>query len=74
MRIACLLVLLQVSFHAADWPQFRGPTRDGQSPEAGLLQQWPEPGPRLLHTISGIGGDCGLLARLGEKESGDEFP
>jgi len=40
---------------AQDWPQFRGPHRDGKSPETGLLKQWPEGGPKLLHTISGFG-------------------
>lgn len=28
-----------------DWPQFRGPNRDGISPETGLLDAWPEAGP-----------------------------
>lgn len=38
-----------------DWPQFRGPNRDGKSLETGLLKKWPEAGPNLLRTISGIG-------------------
>jgi len=38
-----------------DWPQFRGPNRDGKSPETGLLKKWPEAGPRLVRTISGVG-------------------
>jgi len=29
----------------ADWPQFLGPTRNGVSPETGLLQTWGEKGP-----------------------------
>lgn len=29
-----------------DWPQFRGPTRDGVSAETGLLDRWPSDGPR----------------------------
>ena len=32
---------------AADWPQWRGPARDGVSPEKGLLRKWPEGGPKL---------------------------
>ncbi len=40
----------------ADWPQFRGPSRDGRSTESGLLQQWPEGGPKLAWQVSGIGG------------------
>ena len=33
--------------HAADWPQFGGPDRNGISRETGLLKQWPEGGPQL---------------------------
>jgi outer membrane protein assembly factor BamB len=33
---------------AADWPQFRGPNRDGISTETGLLRAWPEGGPKVL--------------------------
>ena len=32
---------------AADWPQWRGPKRDGVSAETGLLKEWPEGGPKL---------------------------
>lgn len=32
----------------ADWPQWRGPNRDGVSTETGLLAGWPEDGPRVL--------------------------
>lgn len=37
------------------WPQFRGPRRDGVSLERGLLQAWPETGPRALWSADGIG-------------------
>jgi outer membrane protein assembly factor BamB len=33
---------------AADWPQFRGPNRDGISKETGLLKAWPAGGPKVL--------------------------
>lgn len=33
---------------AADWPQFRGPNRDGVSRETGLLKSWPAGGPKVL--------------------------
>lgn len=33
------------SMKEGDWPQFRGPQRDGVSPETGLLRTWPEAGP-----------------------------
>jgi outer membrane protein assembly factor BamB len=31
-----------------DWPQWRGPNRDGLSLETGLLQSWPTDGPRVV--------------------------
>ena len=37
------------------WPQWRGPRRDGISDETGLLQSWPEGGPKLLWTATGLG-------------------
>jgi outer membrane protein assembly factor BamB len=40
---------------APDWPQWRGPHRDGISAETGLLPSWPDEGPKLLWKVSGIG-------------------
>lgn len=37
------------------WPQWRGPRRDGISDEKGLLQEWPEGGPKLLWTAPDLG-------------------
>ena len=42
------LCLLAGAALAADWPQFRGPNRDGVSRETGLLKSWPAGGPKLL--------------------------
>ena len=39
----------------ADWPQWRGPNRDGISKETGLLKQWPAEGPPLVWKASGAG-------------------
>jgi outer membrane protein assembly factor BamB len=52
--LAAAALLSGVSF-AADWPQFRGPNRDGTSAEKGLLAKWPEGGPKLLWSAQGIG-------------------
>jgi len=38
-----------------EWPQFRGPNRDGKSDEKGLLAQWPEGGPKLLWSVQDVG-------------------
>ncbi len=38
-----------------DWPQWRGPNRDGISPETGLLKDWPQGGPPLAWKAAGAG-------------------
>ncbi|MDQ3256177.1 MAG: PQQ-like beta-propeller repeat protein [Acidobacteriota bacterium] len=38
-----------------DWPQWRGPNRDGISKETGLLKQWPSAGPPLAWKVTGAG-------------------
>jgi len=40
---------------AGDWPQWRGPNRDGISKETGLLKQWPAEGPPLAWKANGAG-------------------
>ncbi len=40
---------------ALDWTQFRGPRRDAQSSDTGLLKQWPSGGPPLAWKATGIG-------------------
>jgi outer membrane protein assembly factor BamB len=37
---------------ATDWPQWRGPNRDGISSEKGWLSTWPEGGPKQLWRLS----------------------
>jgi outer membrane protein assembly factor BamB len=40
---------------AADWPQWRGMSRDGRTSETGLLRQWPSNGPQQLWRVDGLG-------------------
>jgi outer membrane protein assembly factor BamB len=40
---------------SADWPQWRGPNRDGISKETGLLKEWPAQGPPLVWKAAGAG-------------------
>ncbi|MEZ5398014.1 MAG: PQQ-binding-like beta-propeller repeat protein [Bryobacteraceae bacterium] len=49
------IVLLAAALSAADWPQWRGPDRDGKSPETGLLKRWPDAGPKLDWKAQGAG-------------------
>jgi outer membrane protein assembly factor BamB len=49
-----------------DWPQWRGPRRDGKSTETGLLKSWPSGGPPLLWKKNDIGdGFSGVAVAAG---------
>ena len=50
---------------ADDWPQFRGPTRDGKSTEKGLLRSWPKEGPTALWRAELGGGYSGIAVAGG---------
>lgn len=50
-----LLVSLATTVRADDWPQWRGPNRDGVSKETGLLREWPDGGPKLLWIARDLG-------------------
>jgi outer membrane protein assembly factor BamB len=55
--LVLLLSMASVSFAQsnANWPQWRGPNRDGISKETGLLKQWPAEGPPLAWKAAGAG-------------------
>ncbi len=61
MRAALLFAIL-LTTQAADWPQWRGPNRDGISGETGLLPSWPASGPRIVWKTSGLGEGYSSLA------------
>lgn len=68
------LILLTAAFGCAaplatgaDWPQWRGPNRDGVSKETGLLKSWPEKGPKLVWTFEKTGVGYGSPAVVGDK-------
>jgi outer membrane protein assembly factor BamB len=54
-----------VTIAADDWPQWRGPRRDGVSKETGLLKDWPANGPRLAWRINGTGDGYSSFAVAG---------
>src|SRR6266853_3751314 len=66
----CLVFVLVTSTAlcavAADWPQWRGPNRDGKSADVGLLKQWPEDGPALAWKAGGLGKGFGSVAIRGD--------
>ena len=53
--------------HAADWPGWRGPSRDGSSAETGLLQEWAAAGPPLVWSASGVGSGFSSVAAVGDR-------
>jgi hypothetical protein len=63
--VAC--VILPLAAAAADWPQWRGPARDGVSPEKGLLREWPRGGPELVWTFTKAGTGFTAPAVVGGK-------
>ena len=52
---------------ATDWPQWRGPDRNGVSREVGLLREWPASGPPLVWTTTGLGAGYGTVAVAGSR-------
>jgi outer membrane protein assembly factor BamB len=52
---------------AADWPQWRGPQRNGISQETGLLKEWPKPGPPLLWQVKDLGSGYSTPAVVGDR-------
>src|SRR5215472_17401110 len=52
---ALLMGWLAMPVTAADWPQWRGPERDGLSRETGLLDTWPAGGPPQIWKTQGLG-------------------
>ena len=57
-----LALAMPRSIAADDWPQWRGPERNGVSNETGLLDRWPAGGPPLLWRIDGLGEGYGTVA------------
>jgi hypothetical protein len=76
---AALLAALTVTASAADWPQWRGPNRDGISKDTGLLQEWPTDGPKLRWRAADLGTGYSAPSVVGGKvylqttKGNDEF-
>ena len=72
-----LLLLATTSLQARDWPQWRGPDRDGHSHETGLATTWNSEGPPELWRIAAgesfsgisvVGGRAFTTWRDGDRE------
>ena len=64
---AAMLAVTAFAAHAANWPQWRGPQRNGHSTETGLLAEWPAAGPQLLWKRTELGGGYSTPAVVGEQ-------
>ena len=60
-----------------NWPQWRGPQRDGVSTETGLRAGWPEGGPPKIWSATGVGGGFstvsiadGRIFTMGDRRDG----
>ena len=62
-----IAVSAALSATASDWPQWRGPQRNGLSRETGLLKEWPKDGPKLLWQVKDIGSGYSTPAVVGER-------
>lgn len=63
LALATILSLLSgLAAAAEDWPQWRGPNRDGISLETGLRQSWPDGGPPLIFRADGLGAGYSTVA------------
>jgi len=52
---------------SADWPQWRGPDRNGIAKETGLLKAWPAAGPTVGWSIANIGEGYGSISIKGDR-------
>lgn len=66
LAVAMGLFVFSAVAAADDWPQWRGPGRNGISKETGLLAQWPAEGPKLVWQAHGIGDGYSTPAVVGD--------
>jgi hypothetical protein len=74
-RLFAVLALLTITTAATshDWPQWRGPKRDGISTETSLLKEWPKSGPPIVWKQKGLGGGYSTPSIAGGRIYGMSF-
>src|SRR5438067_12494118 len=65
--VIILLGIVDPTARADDWPQFRGPRRDGVSKETGLLKTWPAAGPAQAWAFKNAGVGFSGPAVVGDR-------
>lgn len=61
------LFTLGSAVQAGDWPEWRGPKRNGASAETGLLQEWSKEGPKLLWKAKEVGSGYSAPSVVGDR-------
>src|SRR6266446_6862403 len=76
----CFALFCTGHLFATDWPQWRGPQRNGHSSETHLLREWPPGGPKLLWQVNDVGSGfstpsvaSGRIYLLGNEGLTNEF-
>ncbi len=59
LSIAAMVILLAGNSLADDWPQWFGPQRDGVWRESGIVERFPEDGPKIRWRVKVGGGYAG---------------
>jgi outer membrane protein assembly factor BamB len=67
LLLALLPSAIGTTAPGGEWPQWRGPQRNGLSGETGLLKQWPEKGPTAVWSVANLGEGYGTVALKGER-------
>ena len=61
------VIALNAQSSSVDWPQWRGPDRNGISKETGLLSQWPRSGPPVAWSAAMLGAGYGSISVQGDR-------
>src|ERR1700682_2304586 len=67
LLVAAVVGAFALTAAANDWPQWRGPQRNGISKETGLLKEWPKDGPKLLWHVQDVGSGYSTPAVVGDR-------
>ncbi|MAT16582.1 MAG: polyvinylalcohol dehydrogenase [Planctomyces sp.] len=65
--LICTIPLAAGSLFGEDWPEWRGPHRDGMSSETGLKFNWDQQKPRLLWSMNKLGSGYASVAVVGDR-------
>jgi len=60
-------VAAELAAETGNWPQWRGPNRDGISTDTGLLQDWSEQEPVLVWQSEGFGSGYASVSVVGDR-------